>query len=246
MAGSYEDEIFSVFHSDADGLIVKRLKKIAKTAGTVADVGCGIGHFLPLVSDLFDRVYANDISGDLLARAERNYSGRGNIIFLPGDICSAFREIPRVHCVLSVNSLISSSEAVRARMLGAMAHILKPGGMLVLVVPSLESVLLTQVRFVQWHIKDGLSSRRAWHAVYGKDPEAGSLSLRGIVPIEGVLTKHFLKEELEVLLSERGLAVTESVKIPYGWDTEFESPPRWMKAPYPWDWLIVARKSRKR
>jgi hypothetical protein len=32
------------------------------------------------------------------------------------------------------------------------------------------------------------------------------------------------------------------VKLEYGWKTEFSHPPRWMKAPFPWDWLVTARK----
>ena len=60
--------------------------------------------------------------------------------------------------------------------------------------------------------------------------------------IDGVATKHFLKEELEVLLGNRGLRTLEIEKIAYPWSTEFASPPRWMQAPFPWDWLFVAQK----
>lgn len=61
--------------------------------------------------------------------------------------------------------------------------------------------------------------------------------------IDGVPTKHFLKEELNVLLAQKQMTVLEVKKLEYPWDTEFEHPPKWMKAPFPWDWLILARKS---
>ena len=35
----------------------------------------------------------------------------------------------------------------------------------------------------------------------------------------------------------------EIEKIEYAWDADFEDAPRWMQDPYPWDWLIVARKA---
>ena len=31
-------------------------------------------------------------------------------------------------------------------------------------------------------------------------------------------------------------------KINYNWKTEFNQPPKWLKEPYPWDWMCVAEK----
>ena len=68
--------------------------------------------------------------------------------------------------------------------------------------------------------------------------------LRGLVRIEKVPTKHYLREEATLLLGEAGFAVSSCDKVEYDWDTEFDDPPRWMKKPGPWDWLFVARRSR--
>ena len=219
-----------------------RLRRISSRSRSVADIGCGIGHFLPVLSRYFKRVYANDISEALLARARKDHKKLSNITFLAGDICSAFKKIPRVDCVVSVNSLISSSMSIRHKMLEAMAKILKPGGNLVLVVPSLESSLLVDLRFVQWKWKDGSSFVTALRSVYLKDPLADHKARQGILGIDGVATKHYLKEEICFLLNDAGMDVKEVVKIEYGWDTEFERVPRWMRAPYPWDWLVIARR----
>ena len=62
--------------------------------------------------------------------------------------------------------------------------------------------------------------------------------------IDGVPTKHFLREELEAALDARGFKVEAIEKLEYGWNTEFEAPPRWMKEPYPWDWFVTARRMR--
>ena len=244
MCGVYEDEIHSVLHNDHKGLIRRRISKIASKEAVVADVGCGIGHFLPLLSSCFGKVYANDISTKLLNRARAFCGDRTNIHFLDGDIRKAFRKLPRVDCVVSVNSLIASSFAIRQMMLGAMVSILKPGGHLVLVVPSLESSRLVDVRLVQWMIRNKASLSAALGAAYPKDAVIDHQTRQGIFRIDGVATKHFFQEELRVLLAERALDVLEIVKIEYAWNTEFESPPRWMREPYPWDWLIVARRKK--
>ena len=64
------------------------------------------------------------------------------------------------------------------------------------------------------------------------------------MPIDGVPTKHWLREELQVALRAAGFVVESVDKVEYGWDTEFPDPPRWMKDPWPWDWAVAARRSR--
>ena len=60
--------------------------------------------------------------------------------------------------------------------------------------------------------------------------------------IEGVPTKHYLREEAIVFLEEEGFQVVSVDKIEYAWNTEFDDPPRWMGSPGPWDWLLIARR----
>jgi SAM-dependent methyltransferase len=167
MAKGYEDEIFSVLHNDRQGLIRDHIRRISSPQNKlVADVGCGIGHCLALLADHFKHVYAIDISRKLLKRARQSHGHRANIDFHGGDIVSVFRKLPAVDCVVSVNSLISSSGPVRERMLKAIARCLKPQGHLVLVVPSLESALLVDQRFAQWKRRLGTSHAAILHSVY--------------------------------------------------------------------------------
>jgi hypothetical protein len=51
-----------------------------------------------------------------------------------------------------------------------------------------------------------------------------------------------LEEELIAMFRERGFDITSLEKVRYSWDTEFDQPPRWMKDPYPWDWLLTCKK----
>ena len=66
--------------------------------------------------------------------------------------------------------------------------------------------------------------------------------LQGNIAIDSVFTKHFVKEELEILLGQHGFKVTKFEKIEYNWNTEFSKPPFWLKFPKPWDWMLVATK----
>ena len=116
-------------------------------------------------------------------------------------------------------------------------------GHLVLVVPSLESALYTDYRLIDWNLRSGMSPGNAVRSGFRPNKGMNIPRLRqGIVKIDDIDTKHYLKEELIVLLENRGMRVIEIEKIEYSWETEFDQPPRWMKEPFPWDWLCVAGK----
>ena len=241
LACCYEDEIFSVLHNDRKQLVLQQVRKFASPEKSASDFGCGIGYYLPCLSASFKKVFAIDISRSLIAKARKNCSQLSNVEYITADLASAGLRLAGSHFILSVNTLIMPSLVTRLRILDCIAgHLLKTGR-LVLVVPSLESALLTDFRLIQMNLRDGLSPSSAVRSGFEKN---GQYHLRqGIIPIENVPTKHYLKEELAALLERRNLRIEDIRKIEYPWNTEFDSPPRWMKQPYPWDWLITAQKT---
>ena len=62
IAPDYNEEIFDVLKNDRKGVIVSAIKKAASKNKTVIDIGCAIGKWLPILSPLFKKVYAVDIS----------------------------------------------------------------------------------------------------------------------------------------------------------------------------------------
>lgn len=244
VADSYEAEIFSVRKHDRTGQILGKLKKYGGKNRKASDVGCGIGHFLPILSDLFLEVLALDISSKCIAKARRACAHRPNISYRTVDLAAPRVRLPKVDFALCVNSVITPSIAHRNRMLDVVCRHLRPGSHLVMVVPSLESEFLTDFRLIEWNLRDGMTPGRAVRSGFrAHRPSNKPRAYEGVVQIDQVDTKHYLKEELVVLLENRGLRILEIEKIEYPWTTEFTTPPRWMQAPHPWDWLVVARKS---
>ena len=117
---------------------------------------------------------------------------------------------------------------------------------MLLLLPSLESALFANQRLIEWNRRLGVSEREAVGSGIPVSARSMREILQGLVRIEGVATKHYLCEEAQSVLDEAGFRVASCDKVEYGWETEFESPPRWMKRPGPWDWLFVARKRRAR
>ena len=244
MAGRYEDEIFSVLENDRSALVADKVRRYGKRDQAATDVGCGIGHFLPLLSSRFRRVLAVDLSSKNVERARARHARLPNVAYRAADLAAPHARLPAADFALCVNVLIAPDLDVRRRILDVVARHLRPGGHLVLVVPALESALLTDFRLVQWNLRDGQSARRAAGAGFrAHRPVRRPRLHEGVLRIDGVETKHYLREEIAALLEPRRLRTLEFAKIEYPWSSEFEAPPRWMQAPFPWDWLVVARKS---
>jgi len=99
-------------------------------------------------------------------------------------------------------------------------------------------------RMIDWYKQEGVkpSDIPASELAYFSGRKTDLL--QGIIKIDGVPTKHYAESELIVLLKQSGLAITALEKLTYDWDTEFSSPPAWMKDPYPWDWLVECKKEK--
>ncbi len=110
-------------------------------------------------------------------------------------------------------------------------------------VPSLESSLWVARQLYDWERREGQEASAARRAVTQLLGDRFGPSLaEGLVPIDGVETKHYMSPEIERDLAEVGIRVLKMERVNYGWHTEFDAPPRWMRDPYPWDWLVVGQK----
>jgi SAM-dependent methyltransferase len=212
---------------------------VASTRATAIDAGCAVGKWLPVLSPLFKNVIAVDISARNISIARKNYSSLSNISYLRADLSSRSLRLPKADVVVCINAILSASMPKRTHFFSHLSRCLNKHGVLVLVVPSMESWLTTRVIQRRWNIdpslfRDKLSVDEA--AKRYRNLQEGN------VEIDNVATKHYMEGELQLLLSREGFELDRCRKIEYSWDTEFIDAPRWLKQPRPWDWLVVAKK----
>jgi predicted SAM-dependent methyltransferase len=119
---------------------------------------------------------------------------------------------------------------------------LNPSGIALLVVPSLESVLFSSWRLISLYQKEGVKSSDIPTDEFDYFKATKREIVQGIIYIDGVPTKHYLEEEIRVVFEDADLEVTAIEKLEYNWETEIDSPPAWLKNPYPWDWLIECKR----
>jgi len=239
IAPSYNEEIFDVLQNDKKKFIVSAIKKIASPSKTVLDAGCAIGKWLPVLSPLFKEVTAADISAKNLAIAKKSYPDYTNVIYVRSDMSATKTQLATYDVAICINAVLSASLKKRVVFFHNLAACLKNDGHLILVVPSLESWLLTRILQNKWKIDNQLFKE----TLNCKEAIARYKNIQqGNAEIDSVPTKHYLKEELIHLLAHEQLEVQECKKIEYAWTTEFSKPPRWLKEPGPWDWMILAKK----
>ena len=239
IAPSYNDEIFDVLHNDKKALIRSAIKKYASKNKTVIDIGCAIGKWLPVLSPAFKKVYAVDISAKNLAIAQQLYPQFKNVEYLRADMSGKKTKTPKCDFGICINAILTSSLKDRTIFFQSFSACVKKGGHIIITIPSLESFLLSSIIQQQWKIdknffpvtKNAKEALRKWNNIR-----------KGNADIDDVPHKHYLKEELQLLLANEGFVAEEIQKIEYNWDTELIRPPKWLKEPRPWDWMVVAKK----
>lgn len=238
IASNYNDEIFDVLRNDKSGVIVSAIEHLSARTKKVIDIGCAVGKWLPLLASNFRHVIATDISSKNLEIAKENCKDYDNITYMRMDMSAKKIKVEPCDAAVCINAILTSSEKKRDNFFRSLSSCLVKGGDLVLVVPSMESSMYTSIVRRRWKVdKEARGS---------DSPRTAIRKLKnlkqGNVEIDGVPTKHYLESELLLLLRLEGFKVDSISKVEYGWKTEFLKPPKWLRDPYPWDWLCVAVK----
>jgi len=233
---NYKREVLSVFDNDHEGLVEERIGKAAKLFrnGTAADIGCGVGRFTPVLSKAFKQVDASDFSLEGLKRARRRCRSCDNIKFHEWDLTRGEAPFSPVDLALCVNVILMPSLSQRRRAWHAVCSQVKDKGSLILVLPSMESAQMEHYRMVGAWLDDGSSCSTALKNSIQEKATVNDLRM-GVYQLDGMRTKHYLREEICDALESRAFEVEEFRKLKY--------PPGGDEAPFEsWDWLFVARR----
>mgnify|MGYP003675974785 CR=1 FL=1 len=225
----YAAEIFSVIGHDQKHAIAAHVEHWADSAKTAADLGCGPGQTLDLLGRNFGTVHACDWSPALLDQARKIAADLPSVAIHEFDLAAdAPPPFDPVSFALCLNVIIMPDAEVRERVWRTVTNLISADGRLLLVLPSHESALYTGFRRMDWNLRAGLGGTEAEEKSH--EPTASPAAKeQGVRPIDGTLTKHYLREEIEVQLRDHGFNHLKIEKLPYSWKTEFDDPPDWME-----------------
>ncbi len=235
IADDYEGNIHSVFDHDTEGRIQRLIARFSDREGRAADLGCGVGNFIPSLAEHFSTVEGCDFSRRSLAVARERNAAFSNVCFHELDFTTDVCPFPPVQLALCINVLIMASLDARLRAWRFVTNQVETGGILLLVVPAIESVLFNC--FLE--ISEGIEAGLPCEAAAGQAlPEDGAVRdpYLGLHDLEGKTTKHYLREELEVLLGQYHFETIEISKLSYAGG----SGPAGERAS--WDWLVVGER----
>lgn len=236
----YDSQIFDVFRSDRKKILPKFFKKHADSKGTAIDFGCGTGKSFPYIAPLFKQVVGLDISNELLSQAgKRPYK---NVVLKQMDLTKPGLTLPKADFAFCCNvAMLPEIEKTHA-IIKNIQRALKPGGTALFVLPALDSVLYAAWRLIEVYKREGVAVDKIPDSEFDYFRAPKRRLVEGIIYIDHVATKHFMRTELDVVFSNAGFKIIKVEKVEYDWDTELASPPRWLKDPYPWDWLVECKK----
>jgi len=245
VATSFDDEIFNTLENDRNNIIRRHIDRFSSPDAIACDFGCGVGRYLPLLAERFRKVCAVDISKKCLEVARRNCASLDNITYWKLDLSSNHSKLDKFDFALSVNALLAPSSRKRRSALETIFQHLTQQGHLLIVVPSLESALFSTSRLFEWRERTSNGQKNGFAIKFSAAESRGLDIARGVLNLDGLLEKHYLKEELLVALTNVGFEVEQFEKVEYAWDAMFDAPPKWMQEPYPWDWLATCRKKQR-
>ena len=257
----YDTEIASSIDEDIHSTIKQNLMMEASSLAlarkeqsiTVCDYGCGPGKWLSKIDRAFGHVirqttiYALDVSQQLVGLASKAlptaYVQQVNLENL-SDIQQAVPSV--VDFGICANVLIAAERSTRRRILSNIQNTTSKGSIVIFVVPSLESALYCEWRWLQ----DGppivdTDGDEIPHKT-GKD---ASNILNGCLERDGVRTKHYLREEFVCVAAKFDFSIKKICKASYNWSMEFGDEedviPEHLSqsnAEGPWDWCFVAER----
>ncbi len=239
IATHYEDEIFDVFQSDKNRLLSTYFKKHANPSNHAIDFGCGVGKAFQYLSPSFKHLLAIDISAQCLSIAKKN--SYANITYQRLDLSRKNLRLPAAEFVFCCNVTMLPESEKNELMFKNIQRSLKKDGHALIIIPSMESILFSSWRLIDWYRKEGVKPSEIASSELNYFKGSKVDILQGLVHINGVPTKHYSQPEIEVLFKSAGLTITAIEKLEYEWNTEFSSPPKWMQSPFPWDWLVECK-----
>lgn len=225
LANAYAAEVCDIFMRDRRGVISGWLKSSGQLRGrrSVLDLGCGIGSFFRKYGRHFGTKTGSDHSARMLHLARSRCRGQPDIAWEQADVFALpARWRAGADLVVCANVLSFVAPGACRRALRQIVRTIKPGGRVLLIIPSLES----HDAVVALETGRPAPHRRATAVVQRDDRRQRFFTAAGITQLAG----------------GTGLREVRVSKVWYPWvDEGVTRPPR--GAEPPWDWLVTGRRA---
>ncbi len=239
-AASYETEYIDPYLPDIRNPLQRMLRRLGDPKRkVVADLGCGIGPLLPLLSEHYRQVYAVDFAAGMLERARDTVARRTNVAFVHTSLTELTLPEP-VDVAVAVNSLVMPDLRDLAGSLERIRAALKPGGCFLGIVPAMDAVHYYTMLLVD-------RAHAAGRPTVAARQNAGHLADHvhfdfafGQFLYQGVEQHFWQPFEVRYRFRQAGLRLHRLRKLHLSWQ-QFAGAADLSCFKPPWDWLFLAR-----
>jgi SAM-dependent methyltransferase len=244
-AARYEAEFVDPYRADVKNPLLERLERWPRAGRkTVADLGCGIGPLLPLLSRRFGKVVAVDFAAGMLERARQRCWGVDNVTFLHRPLTDLAPLAGQLDVAVAVNSLVMADVNDLEKSLRQIYQALRPGGILLAILPAMDAVHYCTMLLLDRALTRGLpmSQARMNAAQHGEhdlyDFAFGEFRYQG-------LEQHFWQPfEVRHRLRRAGFRRIRMAKVLLSWE-QFACGRELREHPPPWDWFVQASREKR-
>ncbi|MFO0950240.1 MAG: methyltransferase domain-containing protein [Isosphaeraceae bacterium] len=243
-AARYDELFLDAFHPDVENPLLSALDAVADPASkTVADLGCGIGPLLPhLVARRFGRVIALDFAPGMIGRAKKRLGRKASqVTFLTRPMHELDDLAGTLDVAVAINSVVMPDVRQIDRTLAAVRAALRPGGVFLGVVPSIDAIHYHTLLLMDQSLARGSEPEEAERfAAFQAEHKYYDFAF-GRFSFQGIRQKFWQPFELEHRLRKAGFARVELAKLHYPWDDSLPCGSDFADYPRSWDWSFVAR-----
>lgn len=245
-AKNYFSEVVSPFAEGVDNPIFWYLdNKIVsdKKKMSVIDIGCGIGNFLPTLSEKFAKVVGFDFSPKMVDISKEKVKEAKNVTVLVRDARELSEFYNQFDVAVTVNSILLPDIKDVEKMFKEAYNVLKQGGILLGVFPAMESFLYHALLVQEKALDDGKTQEEALKKAQAAIDEAPCDFVAGLVKYEDSVQKNYYLFEIKYRLRKAGFRNITVRKVYYPWEVyEEEALLTFRGRKKLWDWFVYAEK----
>jgi SAM-dependent methyltransferase len=242
-AEGYEQVFLDPYRPGVVNPMLARLEAV-KAPGRKAliDLGCGTGPLLERVVGRFGTVHALDFAPGMIRRARERLGDRADAVTFHARPMYELDDLAETFDVaVAVNSLVMPDTRDIDRTLKAIRGCLKPGGLFLGIVPSIDAVHYSTMLLMDRSLDEGKSPSAA-EAEAARAAEHPLFEFAfGRFAYKGLEQKFWQPFEIEYRLRKAGFSEIALEKLLYPWDDDMAGGAAFADHPPSWDWTFAAR-----
>jgi SAM-dependent methyltransferase len=242
-AARYDELFLDPYGPDVVNPLWQAIEAIpAASRKAAADLGCGTGTLLPYLAQRFESVIALDFAPSMLTFARKRLDGAAaaRVTFLERAMHELDDLAGRLDVAVAVNSLVMPDVRLIDRTLRSIRASLKPGGLFLGVVPSIDTICYHLFLLMDQGLDQGLEPTEAKRLAALHTERRNYDFAFGEFHFDGLRQKFWQPFEIEYRLNKAGFTSTTLAKVLYPWDESVAGSDTLAGFPRNWDWFFHA------